>query len=30
VNAFARAALGEDNRLSLLYVPRTDAAKDAA
>jgi len=30
VNAFARAALGEDNRLSLLYVPRTGAAKDAA
>jgi len=26
VNAFARRALGEDNRLSLLYVPRGSAA----
>ena len=29
VSAFARRALGEDNRISLLYVPRTGAAEAA-
>jgi zinc protease len=30
VNAFARRALGEDNRISLLYVPRAKAGEAAA
>ena len=30
VNAFARAALGADNRASLVYVPRASQTSEAA